>query len=547
MFAGMPGTDYSNLSREELIARLGALKGEIATRPSGSALRDSEERLRAILETAVEGIITIDERGTVESINPAAAQMFGYTPAEVIGRNVKMLMPSPYQDEHDTYLQNYRETGYAKIIGIGREVIGQRKDGKVFPMELSVAEIQLAEGRRFVGFVRDITARKQSEQQTLAALKELTDVRAALDEHSIVAVTDAQGRITHVNDKFVAISKYSREELIGYDHRIINSGHHSKEFFKELWTTIAHGKVWRGEIRNRAKDGTYYWVDTTIFPFLDPVGKPTQYVAIRTDITERKANEEKLKLLTEELAEKNKELETVVYIVSHDLRSPLVNVQGFSKQLARACEKISNAVSGAKDGLVPADQLKLVAETTIPQALKFITTGVSKMDSLLAGFLRFSRLGRVVLKIAPLDMNAMVNEIITTMRFQLDQARAQVQVDPLPPCLGDNTHTGQVFSNLIDNALKYRDPSRTPVIRITGRLENGRAIYSVTDNGVGIAPEHQAKVFDIFHRLNPTAAPGEGLGLTIVQRILERQGGKIWIESHQGAGATFHISLPALH
>lgn len=385
---------------------------------------------------------------------------------------------------------------------------------------------------------------RKTDPQLMAVLKELSDVRAALDEHSIVAITDATGKIIQVNDKFCAISKYSREELIGQDHRIINSHHHPKEFFRDLWTTIAHGKVWRGEIRNRAKDGSLYWVDTTIFPFLNEAGKPTQYVAIRTDITERKANEEKLKQLTEELEEKNKELETVVYIVSHDLRSPLVNVQGFSKQLVRACEKIQATISASANGTVPVEALKQPVETAIPQALRFITAGVSKMDALLTGFLRFSRLGRVTLTIVPLDMDAMVAEIVQTMRFQLDQAHARVQVGPLPRCMGDSTHTGQVFSNLLDNALKYRDPSRAPVIKITGRVENGQAIYSVEDNGIGIAPEHQHKVFDIFHRLNPTAAPGEGLGLTIVQRILERQDGKIWIESKAGIGSTFHLMLP---
>jgi PAS domain S-box-containing protein len=236
------------------------------------ALSGSEERLRAILETAVEGIITIDEYGGVESMNPAAERLFGYPAAEVIGRNVKMLMPEPYRNEHDAYLANYRQTGHAKIIGIGREVVGKRKDGTTFPMELSVAEVRFSGRRLFTGFVRDITQRKEAEEQSLAALKELKDVKAALDEHSIVAITDASGKITYVNDKFCAISKYSRDELLGQDHRIINSGYHPKEFIKDLWATIARGKVWHGEIKNRAKDGSFYWVDTTIVPFLNEAG-----------------------------------------------------------------------------------------------------------------------------------------------------------------------------------------------------------------------------------------------------------------------------------
>ncbi len=520
--------------------------GSSARAPASAERADEGGRLQlaAIIESSDDAIISKTLEGVITSWNPGAERMFGYTRQEAVGRSMLMLFPPDRVNEEQEILTRIRRGERMEHFETARI----RKDGTRIEVSVTISPIKDGHGR-IVGvskIARDITEQKRSERQLLEAVREMRDIRAALDEHSIVAITDAAGKITFVNDKFCAISQYSREELMGKDHRIINSGLHPKEFIRNLWATIGRGGVWQGEIRNRAKDGSLYWVATTIFPRFNEAGKPLQYISIRTDITQRKADEAELQRFAADLAEKNKELETIVYTVSHDLRSPLVNVQGFGKQLNRACEKIQAALVAGRDGQVAAADLKAPVEVAIPQALKFINAGVHKMEMLLNGLLRFSRLGRVAFTIQPLDVNVMMAEITAAMRFQIDETKSVVTVEDLPNCMGDRAQTGQAFANLLDNAVKYRDPGRPLRVTVSGRVEGGMSVYAVADNGLGIAPDHQVKAFEIFHRLNPESGSGEGLGLTIAQRVLEREGGRIWIEGQEGVGSTFFVALPTV-
>ena len=277
--------------------------------------------------------------------------------------------------------------------------------------------------------------RRKLEQDLLATVKELRDVKAALDEHSIVAITDPAGKITYVNDKFCAISKYSREELIGQDHRIINSRHHPKEFFRDLWTTIGHGKVWHGEIKNRAKDGI---VLLGRHDHLSVPQRGGQAGAIRRHPHRHHAAQGRRGGAAAIRRGARGKKQGARSDRLHGLARPALAAgqrPGLRQAApARLRDDRRPPRPRAKSGAVPAAQLKQPVEVAIPQALRFINAGVAKMESLLAGLLRYSRLGRVALTIRPLNMNGMLAEILAAMKFQLDEAKAEVRVDPLPVC-----------------------------------------------------------------------------------------------------------------
>jgi PAS domain S-box-containing protein len=259
-------------------------------------VEETRERLAAAVDSSDDAIISKTLDGTITAWNHGAEKVFGYSSSEALGKSMRMLIPPERANEEPDILA--RIARGESVVHC--ETVRVRKDGTYVDISATISPIKNSSGE-IVGvskIARDITERQRAEETlkeslvtSESALKELADQKFALDQHALVAVTDLQGTITYVNDKFCAISQYSEDELIGQNHRILNSGHHPKEFFQQMYRTIASGQVWHGEIKNRAKDGSMYWVDTTIVPFVGEDGKPRQYVTIRTDITERKHGE----------------------------------------------------------------------------------------------------------------------------------------------------------------------------------------------------------------------------------------------------------------
>jgi len=365
------------------------------------------------------------------------------------------------------------------------------------------------------------------------SLKELADIKFALDQSTIVAITDQRGIINYVNDEFCRISKYSRDELLGQDHRIINSGFHPKDFIRELWTTIAGGKVWKGELRNRAKDGTIYWVDTTIVPFLNNEGKPYQYVAIRHDITQRKFAEEQVLKQAAEL-QRAAQLSFVGELaagLAHEIKNPLAGIQGAVDILIRRRDK----------------------NDPEREALEGMRHEVLRIDSTVRALLERAR-PRLV-SLAEGSLREIVEKAVTVARGQLIDAASrgrdinltlEPSEDPVMVPM-DSAQIEDAVLNLIINAIEAANTGGQVRVRVA-KVQNERldqreeeAIVEVSDDGPGIKDEDLSRIFNPFFT---TRDRGTGLGLPAVRRIARLHGGRVEVNSVVGKGSTFTIHLP---
>jgi PAS domain S-box-containing protein len=353
--------------------------------------------------------------------------------------------------------------------------------------------------------VSPATAKRRRRRQT-----QTDEFRYALDQAAIVVITDQRGIITYANDKFCQISQYSRDELLGQDHRIVNSGYHPNEFMRDLWRTIAQGRVWRGEIRNRAKDGSFYWVDTTIVPLLDSRGKPRQYLAIRNDITARKHAEAQLR---EQAALTH--LGKLAAVVAHEVRNPLAGLRASLQVLDR--------------------------RFTEPREHEVIAAMIHRIDDLnekVQDLLLYARPKPPRLQVV--DVRGLVTDVAASARSATGSAGPPIQVS-VTGDVAAYADADMLRAALLNITINACQAAGTRDVEIQASVEGRVCRIVVQDRGPGISPQVRDRLFEPFFT---TRAGGTGLGLAIVKRLLDLQDGTVSLADRVGGGTRAEITVP---
>lgn len=553
------------------------------------ALQEMQHKLLCLMEHNPLGVIHWNTDFQVSDWNPAAEDIFGNSKQEALNRHVvelivpgsaredvKQLMAALLQQKRVTHCTNENLT----------------KDGKIITCEWYHIPLIDVQGNvtGVLSFVKDITnpqntcitENKQVEITLRKSLKELADIKFALDQSSIIAVTNHLGIIEYVNDKFCQISQYQAEELIGQTHRIINSNYHSQEFFQDMWLTISQGKVWKGEIKNLAKDGTYYWVDTTIVPLLDAQGKPQQYVAIRNDITARKQAEAKLNKQTKELEEALQELQNtqlqliqsekmsslgqLVAGVAHEINNPVNFIFGNIKHAYQHTQNLFKILDLYQTHYPePVAEIQKEAENIdleflledLPKIYSSMTVGANRISDIVTSLRTFSRLDESDLKTADIHEGIDSALMILEHRLKPQPHRPLILVVkeygnlPLVECYPGQLN--QVIMNILLNAIdaleeKFHQKNYeqvNPTIYICTEMATPKEVtIRIRDNGVGMSDEVRQKIFDPFYTSKPVGK-GTGMGLSISYQIITNtHGGSLQCISSMGKGAEFIVKIP---
>jgi PAS domain S-box-containing protein len=508
-------------------------------------LQKSEEQYKLLVENLDLGISLVDNDNKVVMANKAMEKFFKRPADSFIGEK--------FYDEFDSKAAEHATSASAEAISTGQpagiETQGVRGDGSRFPVFLRAIPIHDNGGSPsgFIEVIEDISARKRAE---LAMYLSEQRFRAVADYtyHWEVWVSPTGG-VLWTNPAVQRITGYTLEELMSMrDYPVGIVYHEDREKVANMFQQALDQKSGEKlEFRLRRKDGRIIWVSISWQAIYDKKGVSQGHRESIHDITARKKAEKRRAELRDTLATQNQQLEKIIYAASHDLRSGLVSIDGFSGELNYSCDELREFLASHDIAEEKGSLLSQVLRKDIPEAIEYIRTSVERMDSFLKGLLQLSRIGRAEMNIEPVDMEYIISEVIDDIANTPDGKKVTFNCADLPQALADEETIKRVFQIIIENAVKYTKSTPDPTITIDGHVENGKSIYSISDNGIGIPQDKFDEVFEIFSQLNPADnLGGIGLGLTIARRLIDRNNGIIYAESESSKGSTFNIILPGI-
>lgn len=493
--------------------------------------KQDTELLRAVLETVMDGIISIDDKGTVETLNPAAEKIFGYVADEIIGNNVSMLMPEPFHSEHDDYLADYLRTGQTKAIGIGRAVKGLRKNGSTFPMRIAVTEMNFQGKRKFVGAIRDTSEYERAEKAAKKAHEQLSDAIESISDGIV---------LLDVDDCFILCNEKYREDHRPIDHLLIAGTQ-----FEEIIRALAKHGIALGAVEN-VED----WVQERMEKHRTLSShEPRQEIGgrwimvheyrtreggtlvLRTDMSELQKTQDDLIIAKDTAEAANRAKSAFLASMSHELRTPMNAILGFTQMLQY----------NSKEPLTE----------TQKESVKHALTGGNHLLKLIDELLDLSKIeaGQLSLTVDHILARQVIDECLLQVQARAEKNNLEIidttLENDLPLLWTDETRLKQVLLNLLSNAVKYNRVGGTVTVS-SREMSTHMLRISVEDTGQGIPADKQENVFIPFDRLGREAktVEGTGIGLAIAKQIIEVLGGAIDFKSEEGEGSTFWIDVP---
>jgi PAS domain S-box-containing protein len=490
--------------------------------------KESEARYRGLLEAAPDAMVVVNVAGEIVLLNVRAEKEFGYSRDELVGQKVKNIIPEGFAERIIADGTRSAAEALAQQIGTGIELIGRRKDGSEFPIELMLSPLESAEGILVTAAIRDISVRKGAEKHLVQMTRELTLKHQLLDSvvegtTDPIYVRDLESRFTLANSALSKLFGRTVNQVVGTTMR---------ELVPNGYCAIAQSDdevVRAGDTRTVEEvaeiDGVVRTFLTTKGPYRDADQKIIGTLGIARDITERKKAEDHLVKTVGELKRSNDELQQFAYVSSHDLQEPLRMVSSYTQLLAK--------------------RYKGRLDSDADEFITFAVDGCDRMQGLIKDLLTYSRAGNNKKALHEISSEGTLKVALTNLRATIEQSGAVVTHDSLPAVTTDAPQLTQVFQNLVGNAIKYHG-AEAPRVHVSAMRNGGSEwIFSVRDNGLGIDPQYFERIFIIFQRLHGREEfEGTGIGLAICKKILERLGGRIWVESQLDKGSTFYFALP---